>query len=739
MRSPSTAHPFPTRPHAPPRAAPRLLLLASVFVLCFPARGFASYHEWIGTDPISSNWDLVLNWQLVFGVPPNNGTGEIYFVESDFPPIPRPNPFVNTPWSVYSLTFESPYSHVLSGSTLTIGAGGITKNSPLATGINNNLVLGADQQWHVSWSPLTVNGDIACGAHDLTLDASSNVGLTGVLSGTGHLYKEGDGILTLTGANTYSGGTRIDDGTVFAGANNVIPAGTLEFRGGTLDLTGHSETVGPGAVAATGILFTPWGDLNDPCRIVIGTQLAISTLGRFIERSAGYANEEILITGGPLTLGTSSGTRVIHVMLPDAGDAGVTIESAVINPGGTVGTAPAIQKTGSGRLTLTGVNTFPRRVQVAGGQLRIRDGDALGTWAGGSNDGTEVLAGGRLELSGAIAIIDESLALTGDGGVGIPGALHIMDGIYQWQGPINLPGSASIGVAASSELFVGGVVSGAGGSLTKRGPGKLVLVNANTYLGPTTVLEGTLRVVNSSATGAGDVVVGSGATLEGIGAIPGLATIQSGGRLEPTWHLGFGGLTLEPLATTAMEIGGLLAGTNYDQITVTNPVTLGGTLAVTLSGGFVPSLGDEFVLMTYPSRSGTFTNVVLPNLPSGLYWNLDHGPTTLRAIVTNTVDVEDTPPARHALHAPVPNPWRQSTALRFDIAEPAIVSLYAYDIAGRQVARVVAPAWRTPGRYTEPWDGLDGSGRPLPAGSYFVRLLVNGRPVGEARTIQRLR
>jgi hypothetical protein len=107
--------------------------------------------------------------------------------------------------------------------------------------------------------------------------------------------------------------------------------------------------------------------------------------------------------------------------------------------------------------------------------------------------------------------------------------------------------------------------------------------------------------------------------------------------------------------------------------------------------------------------------------------------------VTDTVDADDTPPARDMLHAPTPNPSRLSTSVRYDLARGAEVAIHAYDVAGREVATIVPAAWRPPGRYTVPWDGADESGRSLAAGTYFVRLKVNGRPVGRARAIQRLR
>ena len=58
----------------------------------------------------------------------------------------------------------------------------------------------------------------------------------GIASGTGgRLIKVGTGTLTLTGTNTYSGGTGLDGGIVAINNDANLGTGPLTFDGGTLE------------------------------------------------------------------------------------------------------------------------------------------------------------------------------------------------------------------------------------------------------------------------------------------------------------------------------------------------------------------------------------------------------------------------------------------------------------------------------------------------------------------------
>lgn len=73
-------------------------------------------------------------------------------------------------------------------------------------------------------------------------------------------------------------------------------------------------------------------------------------------------------------------------------------------------------------------------------------------------------------------------------------------------------------------------------------------------------------------------------------------------------------------ATVIMEIAGLVPGMQHDQIVASDGILLDGTLKVELLGGFIPVEGDIFELFSGNLING-FDQLVLPQLPDGLFWD----------------------------------------------------------------------------------------------------------------------
>ncbi|NLE39254.1 MAG: tandem-95 repeat protein [Pirellulaceae bacterium] len=73
-------------------------------------------------------------------------------------------------------------------------------------------------------------------------------------------------------------------------------------------------------------------------------------------------------------------------------------------------------------------------------------------------------------------------------------------------------------------------------------------------------------------------------------------------------------LTLTSTAALVMELGGITPGVNLATIDVAGTAAFGGTLEVKLASGYQPQIGDVFDLFDFGGRTGSFGNVILPEL-----------------------------------------------------------------------------------------------------------------------------
>ena len=142
-----------------------------------------------------------------------------------------------------------------------------------------------------------------------------------------------------------------------------------------------------------------------------------------------------------------------------------------------------------------------------------------------------------------------------------------------------------------SASFSGDIINS--GSLIKIGAGKLTLSGVNTYTGSTIIDGGTLVVDGPQALGFGDVILNNGV----LTADP--QTIKVNGNY--TQHAG---------GTLLLAIGGTGAG-QYDSLNVSGHATLGGTLQLVSTNGFMPKPGDQLSVVTAVGGvSSEFANVV---------------------------------------------------------------------------------------------------------------------------------
>lgn len=189
------------------------------------------------------------------------------------------------------------------------------------------------------------------GANELTVGSNNlSTEVSGDINGAGgSLVKIGSGTLTLSGANTYTGGTTINAGTLkIAGAGTLgaSSAGT-NVAGGTLDLGGTAQTQDGG----------------------------------------------VTVTGGRITNGTLSSSGLFDVR------AGI-IDASLAGNG-------ALTKVGSGALTLTGANTYTGATIVNGGTLAVNGSIASSSSvtvnSGGTLGGTGIVGNSTIASGGTLA------------------------------------------------------------------------------------------------------------------------------------------------------------------------------------------------------------------------------------------------------------------------------------------------------------------------------------------------
>lgn len=414
-------------------------------------------------------------------------------------------------------------------------------------------------------------GNITLGSNTLTFGDSTNQTVSGTISGTGALVKNGGGAITLSGNNAYSGGTTISTGTIKIGDNNALGTGSLKLgvSGTTASITftstdstdrtiSNSLTTFAGSnwnttfgSAGTGNLtfgnttsvalgssrtFTVNNTWTSFANAFTGTGDGITKngTGTLILLGANSYTGASTINAGTLQLGNGGSTGSLSTLSAITVNATLAFNRTNTITQGTdfaaviSGTGALIQA-GSGNLILSGANSYTGATTINAGVLRASNNTSLGTTAGGAT----VASGAALELSGGIAIGAEALGLSGTG-IASGGALRNTAGDNTYQGAITLNAATRIN-SDSGNLNLSGGIGGAGqnltvggsgnttissaiatstGTLIKDGTGTLTLSAASTYTGTTTINNGTVRATAANALGGtGDIVVNNGGSL----------------------------------------------------------------------------------------------------------------------------------------------------------------------------------------------------------------------------------
>jgi len=128
----------------------------------------------------------------------------------------------------------------------------------------------------------------------------------------------------------------------------------------------------------------------------------------------------------------------------------------------------------------------------------------------------------------------------------------------------------------------------------------------------------------------------NGGSLLGTGVVN-ATIVNNGGIVSPGLSPGIltlnGDYTQDAAASMVVEIGGVIAGTDYDVVDVLASCVLDGTLDVALINGFTPGPGDSFEVLTCGSLSGEFAMIDGVALGGGLVLQPQYGANSLMLLV----------------------------------------------------------------------------------------------------------
>ena len=486
-----------------------------------------------------------------------------------------------------------------------VGSGGIVSNNvnTLNVVLNSGSFLGANANWTGTVPMLLNGGAFDCG--DLS-GIAHDIALNGVLRGSAVLTKTGGGKLTLNAANTFTGNTLVNQGTLalgatgaFASSPQIILAAGATFDvsavsgytlGASRTLTGMGNVIGDVAAASTSLINpgSPYGTLT------LGGALTMTggaILHLDLPTTPGPGND-LLVVNGDLNLsglntleivgGGSPGS--VHTVIQYGGNFNGSTANFALS--GTTATLSNNPTTKTLALVIESAIRNPTNV-VWVGSASVNDWDTVNhtNWL---NVGT-----GLLDY-----FVTGDSVLFNDVGAAHPNVNLVA----------NLtPSTLTVGASGSYTFGGSGAIVGTGG-LTKTNSGTLTITSTNRYTGVTTIGGGVLEAASltiggvSSAIGAATIdpnnIVFDGGTLR----YPGASVTTDRGA---TVLAGGGGVDVAD-ASAALTVSGTLTGAGALTKAGAGSLVLSG--ANNYAGGTVINQGVLQVSSATGAGAGSITN-----------------------------------------------------------------------------------------------------------------------------------
>ncbi|MDD2599934.1 MAG: autotransporter-associated beta strand repeat-containing protein [Kiritimatiellae bacterium] len=299
----------------------------------------------------------------------------------------------------------------LSEGSIALDRGGIEANQSAT--IASSITLNNPQAWTTAASKtLAVSGSIANNGNVLTTTGEGNATLSGVVSGSGALVKDGSGTTTLDANHTYAGGTAVNAGVLALnqGGSTGALRGTLNVKAdGKLDLL-VANALGYGAGTKVNTLNINGGLVNNTANGDNGWGITINMTGGELRSNAGAPSSsatQLYSLGGGSSINTLAGAgpatisgrinlsegnvdNTLRFTVADDIAVNDLLLSAVITEQGG---ARAIAKSGQGLMNITSANTYSGGTIINQGTLLANNTSGLATGSGLTTVNGGVLGG----------------------------------------------------------------------------------------------------------------------------------------------------------------------------------------------------------------------------------------------------------------------------------------------------------------------------------------------------------